>query len=121
MKAQSFRIGNYLKWKNNIFTICLITEDSLDLEKESFYYNDILVSNKELKPIQLTEEWLLKFGFKLDAPFYRNDTFQTRKDSDGFLVYQFSDFLRRVYYVHQLQNLYFALTGNELEVVQPTE
>ena len=121
MKANNFRIGNYLKWKDNISAICLITEDSLDLEKGYFYYNDILISNKELKPIPLTEEWLLNFGFKFDTPFYRNDTFQAKKDSDGFLVYQFSDFLRRTYYVHQLQNLYFALTGQELDFNQPSE
>lgn len=70
-------------------------------------------------PIPLTEEWLLKFGFKFwggegmmlsngrGQYVFSNITFY-RLDS-GLLI-----FLSNMDHVHQLQNLYFSLTGEEL-------
>jgi hypothetical protein len=77
--------------------------------------------------IPLTEEWLLKFGFvvkeladyvKTDFTVYEKGKFVI---NDAFWV-EFDDFdIRLEYkleYVHQLQNLYFALTGEELIINQ---
>lgn len=82
------------------------------------------------KPIPLTEEWLLKFGFENDT--YGNFTLSLGDILDvqwvmvSFKYYdlkewdstQFSDnnLMYDCKYVHQLQNLYFSLTGKELEV-----
>ena len=75
--------------------------------------------------IPLTEEWLVKFGFKikdgramigeLEAPFYdyKLDLFT---NSDVNNIYCYKDFRKQIKYVHQLQNLYFALTGEELTI-----
>lgn len=82
-----------------------------------------------LKPIPLTEERLEKFGFErreskmydghLDVwYFYIHDgkiMFNTELVTDGEIIIQFRRFPIVVKYVHQLQNLYFALTGEELE------
>jgi hypothetical protein len=72
-------------------------------------------------PIPLTEEWLVKFGFDCvdgyDDHYYNLtnlelgitlDSLRPFKEVnvDGTKVY--------VKHVHQLQNLYFALTGEEL-------
>lgn len=100
-----------------------------------------------MKPIPLTEERLTKLGFKMEPSYkgYSNDICQWEgKIDDGkqnvyFITwnkYVVSDDNRwgfwtadipkqkkhhtciaSVYYVHQLQNLYFALTGKELEEV----
>lgn len=65
------------------------------------------------KPIPLTEEWLLKFGFdKIDFQFIKN----------GIKLFPIRDLYYRgnfpiksdIKYVHQLQNLHFALSGKEL-------
>lgn len=83
--------------------------------------------NKDFRPIPLTEEWLLKLGFvkkedydeELGAlyelewwgGFYKKEDYFIPKPyyfADAFC----NDFKLR--YVHQLQNLYFALTGEEL-------
>lgn len=74
-----------------------------------------------LKPIPLTEEWLLKFGFKNNGqniydlpswvPYLRE---RKRKNQKWYQVFNVADC--NIEYVHQLQNLYFALTGEELEV-----
>lgn len=79
-------------------------------------------------PIKLTEEWFVKLGFEdlkgEHAPLYIKNEFLIEDltsipvDFDfSFRIQidsQHSRFLRNIEYVHQLQNLYFALTGEEL-------
>lgn len=76
----------------------------------------------EINPIPLTEELILKCGFKRDMRlkqvfrlglinlmhFGTWSLFDDREDMD-FLDLPLE-------YLHQLQNLYFALTGKEIEV-----
>ena len=83
------------------------------------------------KPIPLTEEWLIKFGFEkgylnylvLKEEFYC----YCYEKSKGLHIEVFahdeedevidSEYLTpTINYVHQLQNLYHALTGKELEI-----
>lgn len=71
------------------------------------------------KGIPLTEEWLLKFG--LEERYVKNEWSwhlnkwnsytEIRKTEGGF---KFLDGYPEIKYVHQLQNIYFALTGEEL-------
>lgn len=84
------------------------------------------------KPIPLTEEWLLKFGFKKkrldDAYWYTKSSGKHKPQlitndigEDAYakcLKFVFLDGYDniRVKYVHQLQNLYYALTGQELTI-----
>lgn len=101
------------------------------------------ISIHSVKPVPLTEDLLLKCGFeaidygdKYDPDdefagyfeyhlnigiFYRN---LICKPSGGWYCYvQDVDMIegnniktKNIYYLHELQNLYFALTGKELEV-----
>jgi len=67
-----------------------------------------------VQPIPLTEEWLLKFGFDdLGTYGYGRGNFHICLHENEFY---FSINNRKVFikHVHQLQNLYFALTGEEL-------
>jgi len=69
-----------------------------------------------ISAIPLTEEWLLDFGFEKDELgwfFKENDycSFGLFFKNNEWLFY-ISD--TKIKYVHQLQNLYFALTNNEL-------
>jgi hypothetical protein len=76
-----------------------------------------------LNPIPLTEEWLLKFGFVLcetepwnvwsDELLYLTDVL---KKGDGFNWMVKHNEAIPINSVHQLQNLYFALTGKELKI-----
>lgn len=82
------------------------------------------------KPIELTEEWLLKFGFEKkqireelknklgDYAYSLNNVpfFTLIQDNDGFMLSKFETYLITVKNVHQLQNLTFALTGEELTI-----
>lgn len=89
-------------------------------------YDDIRILSKyedgNFKPIPLTEEWLLKFKFGLypwGYVFYINEEFGvlirvSRKPELSFWLEVGNGLRSYIKYVHQLQNLYFALTGEEL-------
>lgn len=75
------------------------------------------------KPIPLTEEWLLKFGFKnhLDTIWIHwskeSGLFEisTRLPQGSYGLW-INGTMGCFEYVHQLQNLFFALTGEELTI-----
>lgn len=70
--------------------------------------------------IEINEEWLIKFGFKKDGRSYKLKNFgRFIFHLNGVFFYPagYLDSLFRrdiLKYVHQLENLYFALTGEEL-------
>lgn len=69
---------------------------------------------KHFEPIPLTEQWLLRFGFaenKHTIGCFGNNVIGIyfRNGEGNYNIAKFK-------YVHQLQNLYFALTGEELPV-----
>ncbi len=123
MKASEFRIGNLAQTIQGVYKIESVNENEVFicpfLTNESF-----VVSIEALNPIPLTEEWLLKLGAKKFAgKIYLSIT--NLKAELHFDVYVdvivstlHSDFceliLDEIKYVHQLQNLYFALTNQEL-------
>ena len=116
MKAlEELRLGNWININGNPF----------QLELPDFN----LIANKNGKstyePIELNEDWLLKFGFgrigieHLKLRFNDNvseyviyDT--VRKDFLFFSNEQF--WLCKVEFVHDFQNKLFALTGQELKI-----
>ena len=134
MKTIELRIGNLIignYYDYNIDddhlekeTICkVVTLDSVDMCEYPIYVesDENVEEFSEFQPIPLTEEWLLKFGFEksmswtyvielqgnLKLVYYLGE----KGWSIGFKAY--SDF-SNLEYVHQLQNLFFALTGEEL-------
>ena len=88
--------------------------------------------NGKIEPIPLTEEWLVKFGFdnrllkKIgDSDLYlQGDNADSLKEYGVYLSTDIGDglcsepntFIEGFFYVHQLQNLYFALTQTELKI-----
>jgi hypothetical protein len=75
-----------------------------------------------LSPIPLTEEILLKCGFEdMGYGLYSLVNLFLNSNNDGFGIEISSNedsFFKgvRITSLHQLQNLYFALTGEELEI-----
>jgi hypothetical protein len=74
---------------------------------------------EEIVPIPLTEEILLAFGFEYDdidgnSGYWKVNNFKVVFGEDG-CSYNWSLIIK---YVHQLQNLVFALTGEELTFKQ---
>jgi hypothetical protein len=113
MKATELRIGNLVRNNLNgeILKPCDVLCDGINTDNiEGLNYGFI-------EPIPLTEEWLLKFGFKWKNFAFRDGTFTVRYQKE-FYVYLSVEGVRPIQikldYVHQLQNLYFTLTGEEL-------
>lgn len=140
MKTTELRLGNYITDGTFQYSVVGINFDesiwgSIDkvvnhvkAETEDYYkQGDYHLNIENVQPIPLTEEWLLKFGFEKVIHAYvmgiHNRIFS------GLMKFQFDRLLQmwvfsvgkykditRIEYVHQLQNLYFALTGDELEI-----
>jgi len=118
MKAKELRIGNWINYKGNP---CRFDIGDYYEANHNDEFLELLV-----KPIPLTEEWLLKFGFEkivmnnmIDIIHYQNKDCWIYLIKDVFeleLIVEDErlNLYRNWKYVHQLQNLYFALTGEEL-------
>ena len=106
MKASELRLGNWVEDENGYYQI-----ESEHLQDEVFPY-------LQTWEIPLTEEWLLKFGFvkHKTTDIYPTFAKQMFNWNDGILYIIGYGFMNHIKYVHQLQNLYFALTGEELVV-----
>jgi hypothetical protein len=128
MKANELRIGNLLLDNDKI--ICEVKEI-----RENYILTNSLDNFKTLvaqiglyEPIPLTEEWLLKFEFSTTTENSAGKTYSYVRNgifsSDLSFTYwtttkEKGKFYRgdlEIKHVHQLQNIYFSLTGEELTV-----
>ena len=64
-----------------------------------------------IQPILLTMDWLNKFGF--NGTDIGNYTIEL-SNGNFFMIDCLGPIATNIYYVHELQNLYYALTGKEL-------
>jgi len=122
MKATELRIGNYIDYT---------TEREIVTMQTTYEYIRLINNgNKNFKPIPLTEEWLLKFGFEIyndpETVFYEikfdkiaNYKFCiSRKIGFGIFYYENNFSTTQIDSVHSLQNLFFAITNEELTLTK---
>ena len=121
MNTKNLRLGNFIKTKlctNNIQKITGIFEFSINtIDAENI---DIF----SFEPIPLTKEWLERFGFETTA-WDCNTTHRLMIGKNDYCIVISSNgfcevgdaIVMNMDYVHQIQNLYFGLTGNELQCV----
>lgn len=123
MEAQEFRIGNCIQY--------FIETDNLGWQDLKWLSEQPESFTSQHRPIRLTEEILLKCGFEKKnhtwsdksvsiGLFFKNG-YYVENSREGFLFCQLHYsgqgwFFKNTEYLHQLQNLYFALTGQELEI-----
>ncbi len=116
--VNELRIGNYIDPEYKAIVVGIYKDEWVTIK------NNRTESDKrpiDCKPIPLTEQWLKDFGFIIsdDYDLIMKNPFYAEGDSE------YGYYLRWGYggryasenpckYVHQLQNLYFALTGKEL-------
>jgi len=111
MEARELRIGNLIYWdipekENVIHTVIGIVNGKPKTEPASL---GTLI--EEYKPIPLTEEWLL--NCKSNSIF--NNGFEYKKTSTGrFEIYVGISLITVIEFVHELQNLNFALLGEDV-------
>jgi hypothetical protein len=116
MKANELRIGNLINIDDCLTEITGITKSTV------FFDNGFqMFIAGGIEPIPLTEYWLLRYGFeKTERRFMQIDqnVFAIHSFSipiqNGKFIYDYIGGNIELKYVHQLQNLYFASTGEEL-------
>ena len=114
MKANELRIGNYLLYSD--------TEEkepfNIKIGLSDFFLIHEKTDGVNYEPIPLTEEILLKCGFKKYITLDVCPTFckENININDGVLYIIDYGFINHIKSLHQLQNLYFALTSQELKV-----
>ena len=136
IKTNELRIGNFVSINNGFEMLVhsIFQNDTvyLDFIPPLVNEGDIWEEDfKDINPIPLTEEWFLKFGFKknkhenLILNLELDRKLEIIETKEGFYIelVQLPELscediqfivLRKIEYVHQLQNLYFALTGEDI-------
>ena len=128
MNANELRIGNLVLFDGVVHKIEVIDGYASFVYFEEFGDNEFPLN--KIEPIPLTEEWLLKFGFRKKTTDYIEQYFKDNYFIEDLTVIpishsfvfrkeidkRFSALIADLIYVHQLQNLYFALTGTELQL-----
>ena len=123
LRTTELRIGNsILNHKGEIEKV-----KAIGIEGYVWFDEERNLSVELCQPIPLTEDWLLNFGWELD---------HNSNDLKSFINYKldldainFSPSRNEFYYncweeskcpkyVHELQNVYFALTGEELTLIE---
>lgn len=146
MKTNELRIGNGIMIRNTGRELLSMAMSAFEGTGEEWQFVKVNLQILEwlergsiaweIQPITLTEEWFIRFGFKKNISFYRiigsdkalevglnNDTSEiqyycyfrnfNKGGADDFVLLR-----KDLKYVHELQNLFFALTGEELTIVK---
>jgi len=115
MDASEFRINNLVSTLQGVFRVIGVFENTLAispfLTAEPFQ-----VEYKDVIPILITEEWLLRFGFyKDELDDFRNVTrLRISFHIDRFIFFCDNGLIRDVKYIHELQNIHHCFTSEEL-------
>ena len=124
LEARDIVVGSTI-WQNKIFetinlqNVVVSNGKEVAVTTENIFH--ILNSLEDFEGIPLTEEWLIRFGFEKTSYF---KDWGMRYFKKGICIY-LEDGEFRFYYqtnraftsydsVHEIQNLYFSLTGEEL-------
>lgn len=126
MTANELRIGNWVRDKyGDLYEVSKVTRGG---NVKIFSAGEHrLTGLTKIKPIPITEEWLVKFGFDVFGNYEHTEAVKSSKDKIDFVLVKSQgsdwDFDDRVVIacVHQLQNLFFALTGEELTIKEQEE
>jgi hypothetical protein len=132
MEAKELRIGNYVHHnKGWSYRCCDGDFDFIWNESDWHALGECTLDLSNIKPIILTEYWLVKFGFKkeMDGSWVLNNLAifldKRIKENVYLMIIEGGVFGSELWnelqnlklkHVHQLQNFIFALTNQELTI-----
>ena len=126
MTANELRLGNIIMFAD--YDGIVYRKISAIKLNEFGLYSDIDGTNFGIcKPVLITKEWLLKLGFEY-SDFYKNYKIKAgqyfnsiKYDNDNYEWCYNNDssdagcyYVSSIKYIHELQNLYFAINQQEL-------
>jgi hypothetical protein len=144
MKATELRIGNYVHIDYPLGEDGKLIKIS-PFHLTEMLQCEIAETKHNYIPIPLTEEWLLKFGFEKEEskPSTKHHNYFSKYISDYKYCFTYAEFREDfgvyieytdssdpnddgikypfcfgIKYVHQLQNLFYSLTGTELSLAK---
>ena len=115
MESMEFRLGNLVFKEDCVHPVSFY--DFYDGGADFVLY--------DYKPIPLTEDWMLRFGAEKEIyeegsdEYYliiRRDKFSIIWESDDNVYCDISENVFKLKYVHTMQNMYYALEGEELKL-----
>lgn len=124
--SQELRLGNFIRdiESEREGYVLTIGKRASTVKME---FSELTQKYEEYEPIELSEYWLLKFGFESNNVAYKidNDRFvfelyfydawnlnYVEKEKFGNGSVELSGYWK----IHEFQNLFFALTGEELKI-----
>jgi len=127
IKANEIRVNNMIQYNDYIAVVTNINKSTvrIDIDNE---LEDLFIDYESASSIPLTEEWLLKLGFYLNdngEPEIKTNEDYALSISINCAPYKYTAWhvlereskyymMAEVKFVHQVQNLFYCLTGEEL-------
>lgn len=126
MKPNELRINNYVFFKHCDYDKTVVRTVNYTQYPNLLGLKGISVNHIEynhIEPIQLTDKWLIDFGFE-KTEWDNNNSFRKMIGNNDYTIVFYSNgiceigdiIVKEMQYVHELQNLYFALTNEELKI-----
>lgn len=137
MKPNELRIGNYICTgeydPNHVYQVWELRNNKLLVGKTLTHgFITIEPDYSSVTPIEITEDWLLKLGLEFDpitsritkdvvfhiASYQSLENYQYQYSIEKHTLFVCDGFritiCEGLKYIHQLQNIYFFMTGEEL-------
>lgn len=120
MKIEELRVGNYVDYSGVFFKV-----EGYNHYQQRLHVNTMSAPLSAFNRIELDKKWLLDFAVQDLSEFYDDVEFVVDlggiyiREEEGvfYLGLEHQDYSDiEIRYVHQLQNIYFALTGKELQL-----
>lgn len=124
MENTELRIGNWVQYENEYAQVSAIwANGNFEIHSEVLQFWTIEKGDEYVKGIPLTPEILVKCGLILESTSSFSKKYTHKRSEFGYDWDMSAGWRARYYgryieckYVHQLQNLYFAVTGEELNI-----
>lgn len=129
IQANELRMGILIEKDNVMYKFLSLEQNHASTSQYRMYFVETLDGklgkyySSHFKPIPLTPEILEKCGFEITGQTEHPNNIWTKYGEESkfeleqiihFFLYDNKCFGTQVNYLHQLQNLYFALAGEEL-------
>lgn len=128
IELKELRIGNILQYDGKYVHVTNISSDIDDEYEDLIGFcelgkttNEISDWNRaladKLRRVPLSNEILKSFGFEIKEYFLQLNNLTIKQTYDGFqLIGERYKIGTEIQFFHQLQNLYYSLTGEELKI-----
>lgn len=131
INAKELRLGNIVSYKGVIGKVTWIQQDCITIEyqRQDDLSNGSMVSPELLDRVRLNDNIITEFGFKLQKSIssigwdkFKNGNVELSlaplKNGGYVFVYYIGGEYLYIRYIHQLQNLFFALSQKELDTTK---